>query len=130
MPGERYPPDDPREWLNRARSNLVRAKQRNAGVYLEDLCFDTQQATEKAIKALLIKRGIDFPYNHDLASLLTLLEQAGENVPDKVKEAEELTKYAVLTRYPGLAEPVTEAQYLKAVALAERIITWVKERLL
>ena len=86
MPGERYPPDDPREWLNRARSNLVRAKQRNAGVYLEDLCFDTQQATEKAIKALLIKRGIDFPYNHDLASLLTLLEQAGENVPDKVKD--------------------------------------------
>ena len=66
----------------------------------------------------------------NVGSGLTLLEQAGENVPDKVKEAEELTKYAVLTRYPGLAEPVTEAQYLKAVALAERIITWVKERLL
>lgn len=25
-PPERFPPDDPREWLNRARSNLVRAK--------------------------------------------------------------------------------------------------------
>ncbi len=24
-PPERFPPDDPREWLNRARSNLIRA---------------------------------------------------------------------------------------------------------
>ena len=27
-PPERYPPDDPREWLNRARSNLRRASER------------------------------------------------------------------------------------------------------
>ncbi len=49
-PPERLPPDDPREWLNRARSNLVRAGHRDAGVYLEDLCFDAQQAAEKAVK--------------------------------------------------------------------------------
>jgi hypothetical protein len=36
---ERYAPDDPREWLNRARSNLVLARMQEAGVYLEDLCF-------------------------------------------------------------------------------------------
>jgi HEPN domain-containing protein len=52
MPPERFPPDDPREWLNRARSNLSRAQSRIPGVYLEDLCFDAQQAAEKAIKAL------------------------------------------------------------------------------
>ena len=49
----RLPPDDPREWLNRARSNLVQAQTRLAGVYLEDLCFAAQQAAEKAIKAVL-----------------------------------------------------------------------------
>ncbi len=49
---ERFPPDDPREWLNRARSNLVRAKNRIPGAYLEDLCFDAQQAAEKAIKGV------------------------------------------------------------------------------
>ena len=26
-PPERFPPDDPREWLNRANSNLALAKQ-------------------------------------------------------------------------------------------------------
>src|SRR5829696_10527795 len=56
MPPERRPPDDPREWLNRARSNLVRAQAILPGVYLEDLCFDAQQAAEKAIKAVLIAR--------------------------------------------------------------------------
>ena len=67
MPPERFPPDDPREWLNRARSSLSRAKVQTAEAYLEDLCFDAQQAAEKAIKAVLIKRGIAFPYIHDLA---------------------------------------------------------------
>ena len=42
-PPERYPPDDPQEWLNRARSNLALAETRAAGVYLEDLCFEAQQ---------------------------------------------------------------------------------------
>ncbi len=46
MPHERRPPDDPREWINRARSNLVRAQAILPGVYLEDLCFDAQQAAE------------------------------------------------------------------------------------
>jgi HEPN domain-containing protein len=48
MPPERRPPDDPQEWLNRARSNLVRATAAMPDVYLEDLCFDAQQAAEKA----------------------------------------------------------------------------------
>ena len=43
-PPERYPPDDPREWLNRARSNLAMAKNRVEGAYLEDPCFEAQQA--------------------------------------------------------------------------------------
>ena len=32
---ERFPPDDPREWLNHARSNLAMAKNRVPEVYLE-----------------------------------------------------------------------------------------------
>ena len=79
---ERFAPDDPREWLNRARSNLALANSRISGAYLEDLCFDAQQAAEKAIKAVMIARDIDFPYMHDLGSLLTLLEENGETIPE------------------------------------------------
>jgi HEPN domain-containing protein len=81
MPHERRPPDDPREWINRARSNLVRAQAILPGVYLEDLCFDAQQAAEKAIKAVLIARGAAFPPIHDLAGLLTVLGQNDEAIP-------------------------------------------------
>jgi hypothetical protein len=38
-PPERYPPDDPREWLRRSRSSLIRAKSCKEGVCLEDLCI-------------------------------------------------------------------------------------------
>ena len=54
---ERYPPEDPREWLNRACSDLLLARAKGEGIYFEDLCFHAQQAAEKAIKALLIRHG-------------------------------------------------------------------------
>ena len=55
------------------------------------LCFDAQQAAEKALKAVLIGRGIEFPYVHDLARLLSLLEEGGETVPAAVRKAATLT---------------------------------------
>jgi HEPN domain-containing protein len=99
--------NDPQEWLDRAKSNLVRAKEdiRLPGVFLEDLCFDAQQAAEKAIKAVLIRRNIQFPYVHDLMALLALIEKGGESLPEPVKQAGRLTRFAVVTRYPGLEEP-------------------------
>ena len=78
---ERLPHDDPREWLNRARSNLVQARNEAPAIYLEDLCFHAQQAAEKAIKAVMIARGIDFPYTHDIARLLRLLDSDGQPSP-------------------------------------------------
>ena len=123
-PDERFSPDDPREWQNRARSNLARAKAEVPGAYLEDFCFDAQQAAEKAIKAVLTQRGRDFPYVHDLGRLLKLLGDAGEAIPESVYEAAELTKYALVTRYPAVAEPVTRENYRRALAIAEAVLRW------
>ena len=125
---ERFPPDDPREWLNRARSNLAMAKNRVDGVYLEDLCFESQQAAEKAIKAVMIMRGIEFPYVHDLGLLLSLLEQTGEVIPEVVGRAVDLTDYATTTRYPAMIEPVAEQDHADAVEIAETVIRWAEER--
>ncbi len=131
MAPERLPPNDPREWLNRARSNLARAK---AGidipdVYLEDPCFDAQQAAEKAIKAVLIHRDVSFPYVHDLAQLLSLVERSGETVPEAIWEADQLIPYAITLRYPGLGEPIGREQYEEAVAIAEAVVRWAEERI-
>src|SRR5262245_60772554 len=93
----RFPPDDPSEWPNRARSSLIKAREGAAfpDIYLEDLCFDAQQAAEKAIKAVLLHLGVGFPFVHDLALLLTRVEQAGQVVSEPVRAAAALTDYAV-----------------------------------
>jgi HEPN domain-containing protein len=121
---KRYPPDDPREWLNRARSNLARAKAKRKGVYLEDLCFDAQQAAEKAIKALLIKLDVNFPYVHDLAELLTSVEKVGQEVPELIRQAERLSKFAVFTRYPGIGPSIKEKEYRETLEIATRVVKW------
>ncbi|MDE3000128.1 MAG: HEPN domain-containing protein [Gemmatimonadota bacterium] len=127
-PPERFPADDPREWMNRARSNLAMAKNRIPDAYLEDLCFHAQQAAEKAIKAVMIKRGIDFPYVHDLARLLSVLKESDETIPDFVGQARKLTRFATATRYP-VDQTVTEQQFQEATSLAEAVIRWAEERI-
>ncbi len=126
---ERFMVDDPHEWLNRARSSLEIAKNRGPQIYLEDLCFEAQQAAEKAIKALMIERGIDFPYVHDIARLLSLLRESGEAIPDAVGNARKLTRFATVTRYP-MNQVVTEQHYQEAVAVAEAVLRWAEERIL
>jgi HEPN domain-containing protein len=126
---DRRPPDDPREWLNRARSNLVRAQAMLPGVYLEDLCFDAQQASEKAIKAVLLARGAAFPPIHDLARLLTILDETGAPVSPAIADAARLTRYAVASRYPGVSEPVTTEEHQRAVAIAAAVVQWAEEQI-
>ena len=76
MPRERFLPDDPREWLGRARSNLAQARSKTPEVYPEDLCFAAQ-----------------------------------------------LSRYAVLTRYPG-DDRVDESDYRAALNIAEAVVQW------
>ncbi len=113
--------DEPREEQS--------GKNRVPDAYLEDLCFEAQQAAEKAVKAVLIKRDIEYPYVHDLARLLSMLDDAGESVPCAVRRGGELTTSALITRYPGLARPVTTAEYLAAVETAETVVGWAEDRL-
>jgi len=68
-----------------------------------------------------------FPYVHDLTRLLTLVEQAGQTVPESVSQAAKLTRYAMATRYPGLTEPVSREEYEEAIAIAETVIRWAEE---
>jgi HEPN domain-containing protein len=126
---ERFPPDDPREWLNRARSALSLAKAQSAEVYLEDLCYQAQQAVEKAVKALLIKRDVEFPYVHDIAELLTVLEDARQEIPEFARQAERLTRFAVFTRYPGIVPPISREEYEEAVRVAEQVVRWAEEQI-
>lgn len=127
MPLSEEESHDALQWLRRARSNLARAKANHplpAEVLYEDLCFDAQQAAEKAIKAVLVYKNITFPKTHDIIDLLTLLDEGGIEIEEGLRQADILTSYAVETRYPGLSEEVSEEDYRKAVDLAVRVVCW------
>ena len=128
-PEERFPPDDPRAWLSRARGHLVRADEPSDDVFFEDLCFDAQQAAEKALKALCIHRSLEFPYvPRPVETDYVASARGGDDSGRGARSAGRLTRYAVETRYPGLSEPVTEDEHEKAVTLAEQTVRWVEQR--
>jgi HEPN domain-containing protein len=119
-------PSDPQVWLMRARSNLLLAqKGHHKGVALEDLCFNAQQAVEKALKAVCLHAGQDFPKIHSISRLVEIIEEYGITVPDEVKLANFLTQYAVQTRYPGPIEAVSMEEYKEALTVAARVVFWV-----
>lgn len=63
------------EWLRHAQSNLDLARQpKPTRVLWDHLCFEAQQAAEKAVKAVLVYREIEFPPTHDIRQLLMLLD--------------------------------------------------------
>ena len=125
MPPKRGAEGTPEEWLRRAKGNLALAKQRKPKeAYWEDLCFEAEQAVEKALKAILRSRGIDFPKTHDIGELMALLDRSGQKISQDLWKADSLTTYAVETRYPGPAEPVSRNEYREAVALAQQVVKW------
>jgi len=113
-------------WLKHAQSNLQLAERggRIKGVMLEDLCFNAQQAAEKALKAVCIQQSVEFPKTHSLVRLIDILEFAGVNIPESVKSADILTQYAVQARYPGFTEEITPEEYREAMKLAAQVVFW------
>ena len=129
MPPDLPIPGSPADWLRHARSDLALAQQRyDPAILLATVCFHIQQAVEKSIKAVLVQHGIAFPYTHDLARLITLVQGAGIAWPEELNAAAALTEYAVSNRYPGLDGAITDEEYLQAIALAQRVMAWAEHR--
>jgi len=110
--GKRPPPGSPDDWLAHAESdlNLARLARDRQEILPEQVCFHAQQAAEKALKAVLVSREIEFPLVHAIQALVQIAQQSGLAVPPEVLEAVSLTPYAVVTRYPGHWEEISPEQ--------------------
>lgn len=114
-------------WIDRARSSYQYSKAIvNKYVYYEDLCYQAQQAVEKALKGLLIYFGEEPDFTHNIGVLLSKIEKNVE-INEKIKEGMDLTNYAVQTRYPGQYTEITKKEYKRAVKIAKECINWVEE---
>jgi len=111
------------KWLNYADEDLQLARH---GLTLKTGCpyrliaYHAQQCTEKYLKAYLVYQGVDFPYTHNISLLLELCAKHA-NWAEKLREAEELTPYAITARYPGEDEQVSRKETSRAIKIASHV---------
>ena len=116
-------------WIERAKSSLEISKLAvNADIYYEDLCYQSQQAFEKALKGLLIYYGVEPEFTHNIGILLNELEGFIE-IPENIKETTRLTKYAVITRYPGEYDRITKEAYGESIKTAKDCLEWTENKI-
>ena len=116
-----------RDWMDQAEGDLRHAKSDLEGGYHDWACFSSQQAAEKAVKAVFQAMGAE-AWGHAVADLLTELAQR-HLVPETLIEAAlELDKTYILARYPN-AHPsgsprtrYTKAEAKRLIGYAENII--------
>lgn len=86
--------------LEQAKNALGKVAQDEA--YLDVACFETQQALEFLIKAVLLENGVYYDKSHDIRYLLSLLEDTGftfekmealDLLADTVTDWEESSRY-------------------------------------
>ena len=109
------------EWMAKAKEDysvatgLLRRRQ----VPADSICFHSQQAAEKFLKAILQEHGVHFSKTHDLEGLLRLCTAIVPSLTILVSDAQLLNDYAVRYRYPGI--DATAKQAKSAVKAAQRV---------
>lgn len=91
-----------KSWINKALEDMRVAEHEvelgKSEMVTGAVCFHSQQAVEKLLKAFLISHNVDFSRTHDVAYLLTLCSE----VEPQFSEIDlgDMNYYAVRARYP------------------------------
>lgn len=112
-----------REWLAKADDDLLTAAHTltlGADCPSHTVCFHVQQCVEKYLKALLVFQATPFPKTHNIHELRALLPPKLRPKLDRSAQ-KRLTRYAVVTRYPGAGREITLTKARHEVALARRV---------
>ncbi|MDR2716556.1 MAG: HEPN domain-containing protein [Treponema sp.] len=117
------------EWIERAKGSLELAQVKiTRHIYYEDLCYQSQQAAEKALKGLLIYYGVEPAFTHNIEILLKEIKKFTD-IPENIKEAAQLTNYAVQTRYPGEYDEITKEEYEESIKIAKNCLHWIENKI-
>jgi len=121
-----------KDWIRQAERDLESARAQKEDGFYEWSSFISQQAAEKAVKAVFQKLGIE-AWGHSLFELLKgLREEVG--VPEEIlNSGRYLDKFYIPTRYPNgwpagsPFEYITEEDAENAIIHSEKIIRFCKD---
>lgn len=113
-----------KDWLDQAERDIAQAKASFRDEFYEWACFAAQQASEKAVKALIQSRGGE-SWGHSVAGLIDALPD--DIRPGKLRDkALELDQAYIPSRYPN-AHPASFPGKTFTRAMAERLIPYADE---
>jgi len=87
--------------------------------------FHCQQAVEKALKAVLAARSVEFPFTHDIGLLIQLCEDAGAPLPEALADVDRLTPFAVHMRYGAIFGP--DLDLAVALGWVAETVSWAEQ---
>jgi len=121
-------------WLKAAKEDIEDAQSALERKRFFRTAFFSQQAVEKALKALFfIVLRENPPYIHTVTELYQILRRGGFRLPEQLEqELYILNKYYTVTRYPDAAnglpsESVDQIEAERALNIAKKVIKHVEE---
>jgi HEPN domain-containing protein len=107
------------DWLEQGERDLRRAQLDIQYEFWEWACFTAQQAAEKAVKALLMNRGISV-WGHAITPMLIRLQDI--QIPEQLmNSAQLLDAYYIPTRYPNGFPQGKPADYFNRLKAKEAV---------
>jgi len=115
------------EWWEQAKRDLRAARSNLLVKEYNISSFQSQQAAEKALKALILKNNNRLPKEHDLV-LLANKSKLPENM---IQLCKDLTPVYVETRYPDVNgfKQYTKEESEEDIKMAEEILRWVEKNI-
>lgn len=119
-------------WIEKAEQDLAAASIILNSEYSEKpvatVCFHSQQAAEKYLKAYLVFLDVVFPRTHNIGQLIELGLSHDGNLAS-LGEADTLSPYGVDIRYPDDFSIPTEDEARDALSTALKIKKYVEAKL-
>lgn len=115
---------DTRAWLRKAELDLLAATHNlsaPADALWGDVAFHAQQATEKALKALLALHDLPFRKTHSIEELGRQCVALDPTLGAVVDQAVPLTEFAWKFRYPGDTDEPTREEAEKVLGVARAV---------
>jgi len=118
-----------RRWFRQAKADLAVVYTLRSGGHFAATCFHSQQAAEKALKAVLYAQGARVVVGHSIRELARQCEAHDEVFSNLREGAALLDQFYIPTRYPnGLPVPAipdetfTESQAKMAQEVANKVV--------
>jgi len=96
---------------------------------MEGICFHSQQAVEKSLKAYLAYNNREINKTHNISEILKDCKSV-DNIFGELEKLniDDITNYAVIVRYDDIIEPSAE-DAKEAISIAEKVRSFVIEKI-